>query len=211
LHRHKKRPTEILCEQEPSLDIICAALRAEKVDIQELKKQVENINEERWSEQYQRDKNVALRRPFHDKLGVNKIICIFSDNHLDNVYYLPEWNNWKQLLEPIFAAAGVKHMHQVVRCLLARLPGNTLIPAHHDNGLWVAKTHRIHVPIITFPEVDFRSGIAEESMTRFAFNEGSIVELNNAAKHSVFNGADSYRVHIIFDIIESHLPPPTAV
>lgn len=39
-------------------------------------------------------------------------------------------------------------------------------------------------------------------MTRFAFNEGTIVELNNAAKHSVYNGSKGYRIHLIFDYVD---------
>lgn len=71
---------------------------------------------------------------------------------------------------------------------------------------WVSKTHRIHVPIVTFPEVAFSSGPLEDSMTRFAFNEGTIVELNNAAKHCVHNPTSHHRIHLIFDYVEkSHV------
>lgn len=71
---------------------------------------------------------------------------------------------------------------------------------------WVSKTHRIHVPIVTFPEVAFSSGPLEDSMTRFAFNEGTIVELNNAAKHCVHNPTAQHRIHLIFDYVEpSHV------
>ncbi|EQC28541.1 hypothetical protein SDRG_13619 [Saprolegnia diclina VS20] len=205
---HKRRPTEILVQEDPTVDLVCATTRASQVDIAELKRQIVSLPESRWSEEYQSTSNVSLRRPFHDKVGVNKIICIFSDNHLENVYLLPEWTIWRPLLEPLFAAIDVP-VERVVRCLFARLPPKVLIPAHHDNGPWVGRTHRIHVPIVTFPEVEFKSGRLEESMSRFAFNEGSIVELNNAAKHSVYNGADEYRVHLIFDVIdELHVPTP---
>ncbi|ETV87843.1 hypothetical protein, variant [Aphanomyces astaci] len=39
-------------------------------------------------------------------------------------------------------------------------------------------------------------------MQRYAFNVGTVVELNNAAKHSVFNGASGWRIHMIFDVLE---------
>lgn len=68
---------------------------------------------------------------------------------------------------------------------------------------WVSKTHRIHVPIVTFPEVAFSSGPLKDSMTRFAFNEGTIVELNNAAKHCVHNPTSHHRIHLIFDYVEA--------
>lgn len=53
-------------------------------------------------------------------------------------------------------------------------------------------------------QVEFRSGPLEESMQRFAFNEGTIVELNNAAKHAVYNGSKEERIHLIFDYVEPY-------
>ncbi|OQR86918.1 hypothetical protein THRCLA_10508 [Thraustotheca clavata] len=208
---HKRRPTEVLVVKNPDLELINATTRATGVDIAELKREMLALTDERWSEEYQSKHNVSLRRPFHDKVGVNKIICIFSDNHLENVYMLPEWDNWKRLVEPIFERIGVP-VHRVVRCLFARLPAKVVIPPHHDNGPWVGRSHRIHLPIVTFPEVEFKSGPLESSMTRYAFNEGTIIELNNAAKHSVYNGGDSYRIHMIFDVIEEiHVPKPVFI
>jgi hypothetical protein len=40
-------------------------------------------------------------------------------------------------------------------------------------------------------------------MTRYAFNEGTIVELNNAAKHSVHNPTAHHRIHLIFDYVDA--------
>ena len=47
---------------------------------------------------------------------------------------------------PIFAACGVDES-RVVRCLLAAMPPGATIPPHHDTGLWVARTHRVHVAV----------------------------------------------------------------
>ncbi|KAF0693801.1 Aste57867_15300 [Aphanomyces stellatus] len=204
----KRRPSEVLLAEDPHLKIVCATTRATDVDVSKLQEALLAVTDERWSEEYQKTQNVSLRRPFHDKVGVNKIICIFSDNHLESVYMLPEWDNWKHLLVPIFDLLEIP-LHRVVRALFARMPPKTLIPAHHDNGPWVARTHRIHVPLVTFPEVEFNSGIEETSMQRYAFNAGTVVELNNAAKHSVYNGADKWRVHLIFDVLEDKAPTPT--
>ena len=49
-------------------------------------------------------------------------------------------------------------------------------------------------------------------MRRYAFNPGTAVELNNAAKHSVENRGSMSRVHMILDWVDPetvpHLPPP---
>ncbi|RLN78713.1 hypothetical protein BBJ28_00025987, partial [Nothophytophthora sp. Chile5] len=130
-----------------------------------------------------------------------KLVCVFSDTQLENAFVLPFYAQFRRFLEPIWSQMGLQP-EQVVRCLFAKMPGETLIPTHHDNGPWVSKTHRVHVPIVTFADVEFKSGALEQSMQRYAFNEGTIVELNNAAKHSVFNGSKQQRIHLIFDYLE---------
>ncbi|GLD96784.1 hypothetical protein PINS_up005467 [Pythium insidiosum] len=200
---HKRVPTEMRAPQDHA-HLLYAALVADHVDIAALRAHLLSLPEEQWGEAYNREHNVYFQRPFHDKLGVGNIMCLFSDTQLENVYELPLYATYRQWLEPIFAAMNV-HPEQVVRCLFARMPGDTLIPAHHDNGPWVSKTHRMHVPIVTFPEVEFKSGGLVETMTRFAFNEGAIVELNNAAKHSVWNPTPHRRIHLIFDYVEEPL------
>jgi hypothetical protein len=112
--------------------------------------------------------------------------------------------------------------HQPVsHCHLAL---GVVIPVHHDTGHWVKYTHRIHVPIITGPELEFLVGPNEQSMLSYDVSEGRIIELNNQAKHAVTNNLSYHRVHLIFDYVEdfpitrytlqvryplpSSLPPP---
>lgn len=37
----------------------------------------------------------------------------------------------------------------MVRCLLASMPPECVIPVHHDTGHWVQHTHRVHVAVVT--------------------------------------------------------------
>ncbi|TMW67125.1 hypothetical protein Poli38472_012241 [Pythium oligandrum] len=197
---HKRVPTEMRSPHDHA-HLLYAAL-VDEVDITDLRAHLLALPEDHWHEAYNRTHNVYFQRPFHDKLGVGNIMCLFSDTQLENVYELPLYATYKQWLEPIFATMHV-HPDQVVRCLFARMPGETLIPPHHDNGPWVSKTHRMHVPILTYADVEFKSGGLVDSMTRYAFNEGTIVELNNAAKHSVWNPSKRHRIHLIFDYVEA--------
>jgi hypothetical protein len=48
----------------------------------------------------------------------------------------------------------------------------------------------------------FKIGKADSAMKRVHFHQGSVIELNNRAKHAVFNNWDSNRVHVIFDYLE---------
>ena len=76
---------------------------------------------------------------------------------------------------------GLEHVGQVVRCLFAGMPNGKHITPHHDNGLWVSRTHRVHIPVSTNSGVIFNVGPTFEDMSRVAFNEGCVVELNNAS------------------------------
>jgi aspartyl/asparaginyl beta-hydroxylase (cupin superfamily) len=44
--------------------------------------------------------------------------------------------------------------------------------------------------------------------TGYHFREGEAVELNNMAAHSVANGGDTDRVHLIFEYYDLDQPPP---
>lgn len=149
----------------------------------------------------------GLKRAFHDELGVRKVVFKFSDDVLSTVYTLE--SNW-QLFEPelvaIFKTAGV-NPQRVIRCLLAEMSSEVTIPVHHDTGYWATRSHRVHVPIITNEDlVEFYTGKTEQTLLRVPFPQFHVIELNNRAKHSVVNGWDKPRVHLIFDFCEEHEP-----
>lgn len=160
-----------------------------------------------WDDEVQGKENVKIARPFHDNLGVKKVIFLFSDTAArPQVFQLPLWESWKDLLVPIFNQCGLQE-RQVVRCLLARMPPGGVIPPHHDNGKWVSQTHRVHLAIVTNKDLHFTAGPTVESMRRYAFNPGTAVELNNSAKHSVENRGDKSRVHMILDWVDPETVP----
>jgi len=169
---------------------------------------LQSLGEAVWTPRGQ-SSNVRLQRAFHDDLGVKQVILIFCDDLLQRSFEMPWWEDWRDLLMPLFVKAGVTNEEQVVRCLFAKLPVGVEIPAHHDTGLWTTRTHRMHIPLVTScqdgpeeTEVVFRAGISEAAMERYKFEEGAIVELNNRAKHAVKNNWDQDRIHLIFDFLE---------
>ena len=145
----------------------------------------------------------GLRRAFHDELGVRKVVFCFCDDMLRVVYRLPAWDSWRDELEGVFRAAGVRP-DRVVRCLLAELGAGVDIPVHHDTGYWATRSHRVHVPLITDAAVEFYTGATESTLERVPFPELATVELNNRAKHMVRNKWTRPRVHLIFDWVEDH-------
>ncbi|MDP9090149.1 MAG: aspartyl/asparaginyl beta-hydroxylase domain-containing protein [Pseudomonadota bacterium] len=86
-----------------------------------------------------------------------------------------------------------------LRCLLARMPAATSIPAHVDRAPYFAKTLRIHVPVESNPAVFMLSG-----KSAYVMLPGEIWVLNNSSLHGVVN-ADPIRArtHLICDYLPS--------
>lgn len=181
-----------------------AYLRA-TVDTSAFKAKLLSLPSTAWDDAHQ-EGNARITRPAHDAWGIRKIVFVFCDDFLLKVLDLPwsKLDDWREHLLPIYHSIGVDES-KVVRCLLASMPPGMSIPVHHDTGYWVKHTHRVHVPIITDSKlVHFNVGPTEDRMAKVLFEEGSVIELNNQAKHAVVNGSALWRVHLIFDYVESH-------
>jgi hypothetical protein len=86
-----------------------------------------------------------------------------------------------------------------MRCLLARLPGDTVIAPHIDRAPYFSKTLRIHVPVET-----------NEQSWMLCAGEGYLMRadevwaLNNCAVHAVWNEHPTRsRTHMICDFLAS--------
>lgn len=81
------------------------------------------------------------------------------------------------------------------RCLLALLPAGELVAPHVDRGRLLARSIRLHMPVVTSDDVWM---FCDE----FSYNmrPGEIWALNNGALHGVWN-ADTQldRIHVICD------------
>ena len=155
--------------------------------------------------------NVYIRRPSHDAWGIPKIVLIYSDDFLQEIYDFP----WLQsvflpALQPILDVLNLP-LHRVVRLLLASLPSQSTIPVHFDTGEWVKHTHRVHVPILVqdVNKIVFCCGPTLEDMATIQCQPGHVFEINNQAQHCVSNCDTDYRVHLILDYVdENHTMPP---
>lgn len=198
-------------ERQSDYDEYYAFTRA-TVDIQPFKTYLQSLPQTVWEDKCQ-DGNVQLIRPAHDKWGIKKIIFTFCDDFLQKIYDLP-WSQleiWRKYLLPIYQSVEINE-NQVVRSLLASIPPGVSIPVHHDTGYWVKKTHRLHVAVVTNDEVDFLAGPTCDDMKKYVLNEGRVIELNNQAKHAVYNNSSTlWRVHFIFDYVELDFSLPRRV
>lgn len=109
-------------------------------------------------------------------------------------------NGWELL-----AAEAVPLMEQIVRkhyppggsvlrAMMARLQPGCRIARHKDSHPSFSVAHRIHVPLVTNPDVEFIVGTERvPPRAHFAF------ELNNLMFHQVSNNGNTSRIHFIFD------------
>jgi hypothetical protein len=84
----------------------------------------------------------------------------------------------------------------IFKIILTKLLPASNIPLHVDEGNYLEKTHRIHVPIITNPFVYFKCGEKTINMA-----EGQVIEINNQQLHHVINLSLQERIHMVVDIV----------
>ena len=124
---------------------------------------------------------------------------LVGDNASKTEVWEDAWNKWKHLVEPVIkqAIAGYDGYERafVNKCLIARLRPNMEIEKHIDVGFSFSCSHRIHVPLLTNPDVEF---IVKGE--RCIMDEGNAYEISNKEEHSVVNKGLTPRVHLLFDI-----------
>lgn len=100
------------------------------------------------------------------------------------------------LLMPIIT--DLEQLHDGIHgeVLITKLRAGSRIPSHIDNGKYLSKIRRHHVPIITADEVSFLVGSQPVNM-----KVGECWEINNNRPHSVYNRSDKDRIHLIVDIM----------
>jgi hypothetical protein len=167
-----------------------------------------------WSPYNAKKYNVHITRPSHDAWGIQKIILIFCDDFLQNIYempyfHLPKYQHLRNAIQPIIDVLNID-TNRIVRMLFASLPNGVTIPIHHDTGEWVKHTHRVHVPIIVDnpDHILFLCGPSNDihSLERVNCKPGHVFEMNNQAKHTVSNCStnSNNRVHLILDYVDEH-------
>lgn len=116
----------------------------------------------------------------------------------------PRWDELRPLLWP--AVRWARHQTgakgPLCTTMLARLLPGEHIPAHTDSAHFFGVARRFHVPLLTHERVEFRV-----DGERIAMPASHLVEIDNRRHHAVFNGSDTPRVHLIFDILDQDPTP----
>lgn len=82
------------------------------------------------------------------------------------------------------------------RSRLMRLEGNAEVTPHSDLGYYWRDRLRVHVPVVTFPEVRFRCGPADINMAA-----GEAWVFDTWAPHMVTNPTGRSRIHLVADTV----------
>ena len=116
--------------------------------------------------------------------------------------FYPVWNEgWREVIEPLMAAVTPYYGYsdgRSNRIMLAKLLAGAVIPKHVDEDESSAVPHKIHVPLFTYPEVEFW-----EADQTYHLDEGRAYEVNNRILHGGQNRSAHDRVHLIFDYFSS--------
>ena len=173
------------------------------VDVAELKSAVLALPEAVWDSE-----NADKPNRFGALDATQHIIFRFVSNIRDwrDSYSRPLWDKWKPLLDPVLAAATADYGYargEYPRVMLARMAPGGVIHPHRDENPAAKWPHKIHVPLLTNPDVTF---FVEGQA--YHFTEGEAVEVNNMGLHAVQNRGTSDRTHLIFEYYDLDQPAP---
>jgi hypothetical protein len=171
-----------------------------KVDCQPLTDRVLSLEESAWSEDARR------QRDYDVHAQTQSIILLFCEGWPDvTVSRGSGWDYLAAEAQPVIEQVLNKHYvggGKVLRAMVTRLGPGRRIARHKDSHPSFAVAHRIHVPLVTNPKVEF---IVDAEIVppraHYAF------ELNNLMFHQVTNRGESARIHFIFD----YVPPGTNI
>ena len=110
------------------------------------------------------------------------------------------WDYFADQARPIIETIVSRHYKPggvIIRAMIANLLPGARIAPHIDTDPSFAIGHRIHVPLVTNPLVDFFI-----AGSLYHLQEGMAYEINNLEMHGVHNRSQQERLHLIFDYVE---------
>lgn len=169
-----------------------------RLDLGTLPQQIEAIPEEVWARENEQKPNrfEVLDRTQHI---VFKFVTGLDDWRQS--YELPLWAEWRERLEPLLREAVLPYGYAngvFPRIMLARMRPGGVIHPHVDGAAAAGWPHKIHIPLTTNEQVVF---YVEPNYHHLPV--GQAFELNNSGVHSVKNGGETDRIHLIFEYYDA--------
>lgn len=131
------------------------------------------------------------------------IIFKFPVSLLDHTHseFKPIWDKYRDAVQPIIDAVTPFYGYQngrTCRIMLAKLKAGKQISKHVDGMASADVPHKIHVPLVTDPDVFFW---AEDEAIHLP--RGLAFEVNNKVQHGGCNKSSLDRIHLIFDYYDA--------
>lgn len=161
------------------------------VDHRALKTAITAASPQAWLEDDTRQKS------FEQHKQTQSLVMLFSNTWPDPVVeQKPGWAIMSDAANAVIDRIIADHYPpggRIIRAVAAKLMSCGRIALHKDAHPSFAASHRIHVPLVTNPDVDFViRGVSHH------LEEGVAYEVSNLDYHAVTNrGPD--RIHFIFD------------
>lgn len=161
--------------------------RVLEVNIKPLQDEVKKLTDEQWNEWGLRQNKYKVHAP------TRNYPFYFSVYGEPAKAYNIDTDAWKAT-KPIIEQIELFYNRKAEVSILVDLLPHKTIRAHTDGG-WFVNTHRLHIPVITSPDVTFTL-----DGKKFHMECGYVYEMNNIAMHSVDNPTDLGRVHLMVDL-----------
>jgi len=176
------------------------------VDVSALSEAVSTISDSKWNENSTRQQTYSDIHQYTQTIGL-----IYDDDmrHKDVTVH-PIYDELKIFVKPIENHIAAFYQQQkphilesrrdqqpyFVRIILVKLKAGGAIKKHKDGSASMRRCHRIHLALVTNPDVIFDVG--ESSIEMAA---GELWEINNRRVHTVANHSENDRVHLILDYV----------
>lgn len=144
----------------------------------------------------------TVRNTMHSLEQTQSIILRYFDdyknasgdwkNHLKNY---PLYEKYKDIIEQSLNTLKQEIEFKEYMCFFARLRPNGVVGTHPDTGGFLETCHRIHIPIITNPDVKY---VIEDR--EYYWEPGKVYEFDNTRLHGVINRSNQWRVHLMFNL-----------
>lgn len=105
------------------------------------------------------------------------------------------YGKYAPLVEPIINLLKEHYTFNKHACFLARLAPYSNIGGHRDKGLFLELCNRIHVPIVTNPNVKY---VIDSQ--QYYWERGKVYEFDNTRIHGVKNLSSKHRIHLVINL-----------
>lgn len=169
-----------------------------EVDVTELERHVNKLSQHEWVEWDLRQNRYKVHS------ATESYPFMFSEYGEEPKQHNQMSECW-QVVKPFINKLERFYNRRAGSIVLVKLKPKTNILPHTDGG-WFVDTHRVHVPIITHPDILFSLNGKKVHLKR-----GWIYELNNLVEHGVENPTDVSRVHLMVDLLPNHILNPAVL